>query len=772
VTAPRSRRWVFGAVGAAAIALIGAGAWWTLRPATAPTASHPHADARFVGSQACAACHEAAYAAWQGSQHARAMQHANASTVLGDFAQATFHYAGIESTFFQRDGRYFVHTDGADGKLADFEIKYTFGVEPLQQYLVEFPDGRLQALSIAWDSRTKAEGGQRWFHLYPNEKVDSRDELHWTRYTQNWNFMCSDCHSTDVHKNYDAASNTYHTTYNEISVGCEACHGPGSAHLDWAHTKSKDGTHGLTVALTERSGIHWTIDPVTGNAARSGPRTTDIEIGVCAQCHSRRSQIADGYRAGSAFLDFYLPAQLSDGLYFPDGQQRDEVYNWGSFLQSRMNHAGVTCSDCHEPHGEKLRAPGNSLCAACHAPTKYDTTEHHHHAGTGPGTRCVDCHMPERNYMIIDARRDHSIRVPRPDLTVALGVPNACSGCHTRSDAAWAARLVEQWYGHRPDGFQHFADALFAAQKGAAESGPSLLAVVADASTPAIARASALTALAQNPSPATLDAARAGLEDTDALVRRSGIVALAGLPAGERLTLLAPLLDDPVSIVRMEAAVALADAMGGAAAGQHAAFERAAHEYVASQEFNADRPESRAALGNFYAHQGRIGEAEAQMRAALTLDPAFAPAYVNLADLKRAEGQDPQGEQVLRDGLKQAPNAAALHHALGLTLIRLQRHADALGEFKLAAQLAPTNARFCYVYAVSLHSAGKTAAALAELDRGLANEPDNRDLLTAAATFRRDDGDTAGARRYMLRLSQRYPGDQDAAGALRELGGP
>ena len=265
-----SHRWYLPA--GALIVITAAGAWWMLRPAAPPPAAPPSAaapagrpspsvpvvTATFVGSEACAGCHDKAYAAWKDSHHARAMQHATADTVLGNFAHASFRYAGVESTFFQRDGKYFVHTDGADGKLKDFEIKYTFGVDPLQQYLIEFPDGRIQALSIAWDSRPAAQGGQRWFHLYPNDKVDSRDELHWTRYSQNWNFMCADCHSTDVHKNYDAASNTFHTTYKEISVGCEACHGPGSAHLEWARTKPKDPTQGLTVALTERDGVHWT----------------------------------------------------------------------------------------------------------------------------------------------------------------------------------------------------------------------------------------------------------------------------------------------------------------------------------------------------------------------------------------------------------------------------------------------------------------------------------------------------------------------------------
>jgi tetratricopeptide (TPR) repeat protein len=751
-----------------------AGIWWALRSAplqaTAPLVS-PRVEARFVGSQACAGCHAVAFAAWRDSRHAHAMQHATAQTVLGNFADARFRYADLESRFFQRDGKYFVHTEGADGKLKDFEIKYTFGTDPLQQYLVEFPDGRLQALPIAWDTRAKERGGRRWFHLYPNDKVDFRDELHWTRYSQNWNFMCADCHSTDVHKNYDGAANTFHTTFREISVGCEACHGPGSAHIDWARTKPADDAAGLTVTLNERAGVRWTVDPTTGIAVRSRSRTRDTEIGVCAQCHSRRSQIADGYRAGQSFLDFYRPALLSPGLYFADGQQRDEVYIWGSFLQSRMYNAGVTCSDCHEPHTQKLRAEGNALCAQCHLPTKYDAPEHHHHTGAGPGTRCVDCHMPQRAYMLIDLRRDHSVRIPRPDLSVTLGTPNACNGCHQQNDAKWAARRVEQWYGHSPQGFQHYAEAFADAEREAAGAATRLAVLAGDRSNPPIARSSALEALTQYPERVSIEAARGSLADPDALVRLASISVLEMLPPAERLPLISPLLEDSVRIVRLEAAAALADAMGNASATQRSAFDRAAVEYESTQQFNADRPEASAALGNFYAREGRMQDADAQLRSALALDPAFAPAYVNLADLWRAQGRDAEAERVLRDGLLRVPKAGVLHYSLGLTLVRLGRDADALVELQRAAKLAPNDAGFAYAYAVSLHSAGRTEAALVEVDRALLNAPDNRDLLIAAVTFRRDRGDMSGARRYALRLSHRDPDDRDAAELLRELDG-
>jgi cytochrome c553 len=329
-------------------------------PTTASVAGPQAAPlkADYLGSETCAGCHKAEFSAWQASQHAKAMQHAEAKTVLGDFNNASFTYNGIESEFFRKGDAYFVRTDGPDGKLAEFEIKYTFGLDPIQQYLVEFPDGRLQALSISWDSRPAGMGGQRWFHLYAGENVDAKDELHWTRRSQNWNYMCSDCHSTDVRKNYDEASDTFKTSWKEISVGCEACHGPGSAHVQAAKAGGTHDPGKLTAHFIERNGVSWIMDANTGNARRSEPRTTDAEIQVCAQCHARRGQIADGYRPGDAFHDYYRASALAPGLYHADGQQRDEVYVWGSFAQSKMNQAGVTCSDCHDPHTQKLRAEG------------------------------------------------------------------------------------------------------------------------------------------------------------------------------------------------------------------------------------------------------------------------------------------------------------------------------------------------------------------------------------------------------------------------------
>jgi len=742
----------------AVIGLLVAGVLITLlwRSSTPPAVT-AQGKAEFVGSATCKECHADAYRSWQGSQHQLAMQHATDATVRGDFNDARFDYAGVQSTFFRRDGKFFVRTDGPDGALADFEIKYTYGVYPLQQYLIEFSDGRIQALSIAWDTRAKDAGGQRWFHLYPDERVDFRDELHWTKRSQNWNFMCADCHSTNVRKNYDAANGTFKTAWSEITVGCEACHGPGSRHRRWAKDKGADPTHGLTVALDERHGATWKMDPVTGNATRSDARRTDREIEVCAQCHARRAQIAEGYHAGKPFLDHYRPALLTPGLYYADGQQRDEVYIWGSFLQSKMYRAGVTCSDCHDPHSQKLRAEGNVVCAQCHLPAKYDAPSHHFHR-PGAGARCVDCHMPATTYMVVDPRRDHSLRIPRPDLSVALGVPNACNGCHADKTAQWADDAVRKWTGQTPQGFQRFAETLAAAERGDARAAGNLAVLSGDLSQPAIARATAAEALLRSPSQATFDALQRGLKDADPLVRRASVTAAAGLPLERRVPLVAPLLDDPVRTVRIEAASALAGAGDEALdPAQRASFARAAAEFEAVQRYNADRPEAHVALGSFYAQRGRYVDADKAYRRALAMDPRYAPAYVNLADLYRAQGRDADAEAALREALKQVPESAVLHHAHGLALVRAKRMPEALGALARAARLAPDDARFAYVYAVALNSSGDVRAALAEIDRALATHPDDRDLLNAGAAFARDAGDNEAMGRYVKRLAALGP---------------
>jgi len=684
------------------------------------------------------------------------MQPANHHTVQGNFEGAKFRYGRIESTFFERDGQFFVRTDGRDGALADYVVAYAFGVDPLQQYLIAFPDGRLQALSIAWDTRTANDGGQRWFHLYPGQGVDHRDALHWTRGAQNWNFMCGECHVTGFEKNYDAAANRYATRWTEIGVGCEACHGPGSLHVDWAgaHAAGKQAgapNKGLVARLDERAAVTWTRSPERATASRSTPRTEQREIEACAQCHARRAPIAAGYTAGARFLDYYRPALLEPGVFHVDGQQRAEVYIWGSFLQSRMYAAGVTCSDCHEPHGAKLRAQGNALCGQCHDAAKFDSAAHHHHASGSAGTQCVNCHMPANTYMQIDRRRDHGLRPPRPDLSVATGVPNACNGCHRDRDARWAGAQVKALWGDNADRLHRYAMAFATADAGAANASAALRAVSADHDVPAIARASALVRLDATGSP-NVEAIANAARDPDPLVRLGAVEALTRAPAEAKRSLGAALLSDPFRAVRIEAAKMLAGEIDAASPQQRAAFDAAAAEFVASQRYNADRPEARTALGAFEIRRGDFAQGVKDLRSSIALDPTFAGAYLDLADAFRDAGQEADAEGTLREGLSRLPRDAMLHHALGLSLVRAKRSDEALRELAQATKLDPANARFAYVLGVAQYSFGNAKAAFATLEAASGRHPGDRDILEALANFTGEAGDRAGAERYAERL--------------------
>lgn len=770
----RSRSWL---IAGAALALLALAAlalfWWRgeAPPSGADTAARTPAEAEFVGSSTCTGCHEEAYEAWRGSQHERAMQVASPATVLGDFSGATFTDQGVTTSFIRRDSLFFVRTVGPDGEPGEFQVRYTFGVHPLQQYLIELDRGRIQPLTVAWDSRSAEEGGQGWLTLYPGESIEHTDELHWTGRLQNWNFMCADCHSTNLQKNYDPQSDAFATTWSEIHVGCEACHGPASRHLEWASESGEGGDYGeidptamgLTVALDEREGVTWQIDPASGLPSRSVPRETQREISVCAQCHSRRAQVAEGYVAGDPFLDHYVPSLLMPGLYYPDGQQRDEVYTHGSFLQSRMFAAGVTCSDCHDPHTQELRVEGNAVCAQCHTPTRYDSADHHFHTVDGEATQCVSCHMPETVYMQVDPRRDHSLRIPRPDRTVSMGVPNACNGCHTDRSPEWAAAAVREWYGDEPDGFQTFAEAFAADEQESPEAPAALAALAANRAQPAVVRASALARLVDDPSLVAFEAARAGLADPDPLARRAALSILEGIPPQQRIAMAAPLLFDPVRIVRQQAAWVLAPVAAALPLAEtRAAFTRASNEFIASQRYRADRPENRITLGTYFAQLGRLGEAESEYRAALRMRPAAVAAYVNLADLYRSQGREADAEQVLREGIEHVPLDANLHHALGLSLARSGREGEAREKLRLAAEQAPDQPRFSYAYAVALHSAGEGAQAIDVLEDALGRHPRDYDLLYALATFHRDAGRMDAARAAAERLREAYPQDPSA----------
>ena len=735
-----------------------------------PAADAPRPEAEFVGRASCVTCHELEGQLYEDSHHDLAMDAPTPETVLGDFDGATHDHYGVVTTFTRDGDRYLVETDGPDGTPTTYEVAYVFGVDPLQQYLVRFRSGAMQCLAVAWDSRPADDGGQRWIHLYPDEAIPHNDVLHWTGRHQRWNTMCARCHSTGLERGYDQETRRYDTTWHEIDVSCEACHGPGAEHVAWANGERPEAqSYGLAISLKDPNAGKWALDLETGNAVRTAERGSRAQSETCARCHSRRATIDEAHVDGSSFHDQYRLALLHQGLYHADGQILDEVYVYGSFLQSKMHAEGVTCSDCHDPHTAELLYEGNALCARCHVPAKYDTPEHHHHPLGGDGAQCVDCHMPSKTYMVVDPRRDHSLRVPRPDLSEKLGTPNACSSCHDDQDASWAAEQVRGWFPEGQHTEFHYGEALAAAWRGTLDAEAKLTRVVADPEQPAIVRATALDLMRGAGTREGAQAILASLADEDPMVRAAAVGLFDAQPESHQARRhVVPHLEDPVLFVRAEAARVLAPVKDLPAEDQPA-FAAALEDFVSTQLANADRPASQLTLGTFRMQRNRLIDAERAFREALELDPTFFPAIGNLADVLRARDRDDLAEPVLEAGIKGFPNNPALLQSMGLLYARTGRAEEGTALLGRAAALDPPNSRLVYTYAVALGSTNRVEDALGVLDEAHLRFPANVDVLQALATYSRDLGRLPQAVEYARRMCALMPEDRGALQLLQSL---
>ncbi len=747
-------------------------------PSGAP-AAESSAAAAFADPGSCAGCHPAEQSAWTGSHHDLAMQEATPETVLGDFDDATFTAFGV-TTRFHRDGeRFLVDSEGPDGAMATYEVAYTFGVEPLQQVLLRLPKGHLQAFPIAWDTRRR-----RWLSLYPEARIPPGDPLHWTGPLQRWNSMCADCHSTDLQRNYDAASASYDTAWLTIDVSCQACHGPAADHVAWAkaYTPGAGAPEAVEARLPVRS-------DVPGDVA---------EIETCAPCHSRRHRVSAATVPGAAFLDGYEPELLWPGLYQADGQIEGEVYVYGSFTQSRMHRRGVRCSDCHDPHSLKLRAEGNALCVGCHSPEgnprfptlvakTYDAPEHHFHPPGSPGAACVACHMPSRTYMQVDDRRDHSLRIPRPDLTLSIGTPNACTGCHADRDARWAADFLAT---RRPADRvlpAHYGEALAAGRAGRPEATVPLVALAADEGAPAIARATAVQMLARAAASGSAEAGAAiegAAGDADGSVRAAAAGALAAVPPERAVPVLARLVADERAAVRTAAAFTLAGlAAPGLAPEQQRAFDAALDEYRAGQRALADTAEAHLNLAILDRRRGRGAAAEREYRSAIALRPDLASARLDFASFLNGRHRNDEAEQQLREAIEVhehmasgladdavvRPERGELYYSLALVLAeegRLEESADALGK---AADLLPDRARIRYNQGLALQQLGRRDEAEAALLAAERMAPDDSDVQNALAILYAQQGRKGEALRHAERHAEQRPGDPGAERLLQQI---
>lgn len=719
------------------------------RPSSKASPAAARGREGFVGSESCRECHRAQSDAYFDSHHAKALVAPGAQLAGTHFdGQRLESSLGGVSRFTLRSGAPVVTTPTADGKTVTFPIRYVSGVWPLEQYVVATERGKLQALGAAWDSRAPEAGGSKWFHVYGKDGIAPSDTLFFSAPAQNWNHVCADCHSTWVERRYDVTTDSFDTRWAETSVGCEACHGPGAEHVRTARTATA-GQPPAPFPVRLQPSKPW-LASATGSPT---PRPRDgAEVEVCAPCHSRRTPIKEGFVAGDPFLDSFQPDLLRPMRYHADGQVEGEVYEWGSFLQSRMYHAGVTCTDCHDAHSGKLLSSGNPLCVRCHEPSRFDTPAHSRHQGAN-APRCVDCHMPPATFMQIDERRDHSIRVPRPDLSVEHGTPNACNGCHRERTATWARAFLANW---APDSAKrpHFTQALAKDREGSLDAAPALRELAASANTPAIARATALERLGRHAGSKTRQALQEALGSSDGLVVYGAVLGAGQLPSSQRLPLLLPALGHPLRAVRVAAGKGLAGVLpANLPTPQRAALERAFTEVEESFAVSASQPQTQVEQSAFELARGRLVEAEASLRRALRLEPCLAEAQLNLAELAHQRGDEREAERAIRAALSCNPRYAAAHHALGLWQIRAHRAQPAIVSLEKAHQLSPEDPRFGYVLAVALASSGDRAKAIPILEVALRARPNDVDCLRALATYLREAGEPERATAVQHKLA-------------------
>ena len=704
-------------------------------------------DKIYVGDQSCKKCHSTEFKEWKQSHHYMSMLPPNDSTVKGDFNNVTFTADGVTSRFYKKDRKFFINTEGDDGKNHDFEVKYIFGFTPLQQYLIQFPGGRMQVPRLSWDVNKK-----RWFNQYPGQKIPSHDWLHWTGNAQNWNTMCASCHSTNLKKNYDVESDTYKTSYSVINVSCESCHGAGKKHVDFMNGEYKSGKKvaGSFLKLAKNSG-------------------QTAELNTCAPCHARLSELSGSHIDSKELMDNYIPQIPDTENYHADGQVDDEDYIYTSFLQSRMFHKGVTCSTCHNPHSTKLKRIGNQTCTLCHVPTKYDTPKHTFHFKGGAATECKNCHMPGKIYMGNDLRHDHSFRVPRPDLSVKYGTPNACSNCHKDKSEKVLTEAVIKWYG--PKRKYHFSEDLIPGSKLDSKSEKHLTSLIDNKFVPKIIKATATFYLGNIPTQTSLNIILARLSSKEAQIRYRALRSLASFPVESWRDAVAPLLSDKVRAVRIAAADLYITVPVEKIPSQYVkAFALAKTELEKSLIYQTDFSAGNVMLADYYMKLQDYANAEKFYLRGLKKDGNMNYALLNLSVVYNMQGKNQQALHALQTAIKNDSTNERIFYNMALLYNEMNNMPEAEKAFAKAVELKSMNPKVYYNYGLLLNQNKKFKQAETVLLKGITLNPSNSELYYALTFVYIQSNNNGKAQQTASKLKQLDPNNPNYQQLYTNLG--
>jgi tetratricopeptide (TPR) repeat protein len=679
----------------------------------------------YVGDQNCKSCHEQAYSDWIGSHHDKAMQVVDESTVLGNFDSISKTLDGVDYLFYRKGEEFHVSVREIDGSEKDYIVSDVFGIEPLQQYMVDFPKGRKQVLRASWDTEKKT-----WFHQYAGDSIEVNDWLHWTRGGQNWNTMCAECHSTHLEKNYFVEKDSFSTSYTSINVSCESCHGPAEKHLAWAN--------GPQTANDDSQ--------ILGN-------NQTAQMNMCAPCHARRMKLTENLVPNLNFDDQYLVQNISSDYYHLDGQILEEDYVYGSFLQSKMHAQGIKCSDCHNPHSLELKFEGNKLCLQCHVPAQYDSKEHHFHEVATEAGLCVSCHMTGRYYMGNDFRRDHSFRIPRPDQSLAYGTPNACNECHDDQSEKWAFDWVVKWYG--PERAPHFSDYLLLShqQEINASDQEKLVKFINDLNYPAIARTTVMNNLRFG-GRAEVQAVLESLKDSTAIVRYHGLMQFRGIDLQDRQSIALKHLKDPSRLVRIGSAQLLTDFDGsGWSEGDRLALGNAKQELEDMLYGNSDFSSGRLQLADYFMQTGDLDSAIKQYNMALYKDSLLFPVYSNLATAYSLNSMPDRALETLNTWIDLDPDEGRPYYLRGLLNFELGNSEIAVQDLQMAVELNPNDSRAMYNLATYYYQNKLNREAERYIRRALSLEPANRDFQYLLALVLKEQGKIEASSKIMQQLN-------------------